>query len=120
MSKGKKINPEESVENTKKINELTPMEKLMYTIGQKHEASIRKSEQKVLSEVMKSIEELILKGMEEKMFIKFYVMTRMFVLDEMSEKDVEKCWKEAVTSFMVIFNTKSLFDEEINFLTKNN
>ena len=42
MSKGKKINPAESVENTKKINELTPMEKLMYTIGQKHEASTKK------------------------------------------------------------------------------
>ena len=104
----------------KKVNELTPMEKLMFTIGQLNEKSKDAKKKKVLSEVMKLIEHVILDDIEENLFIKFYVMTRLFVVDEMTEEDVERCHLEATASFKVMFNAKGMFEESNEYQSKNN
>jgi hypothetical protein len=104
----------------KKVNELTPMEKLMFTIGQLNENSKDAKKKKVLTEVMKIIENVILDDIEENLFIKFYVMTRLFVVDEMTEQDVDRCYLEASASFQVMFNAKSMFEDFTENQIKNN
>lgn len=104
----------------KKVNELTPMEKLMFTIGQLNEKSKNAKRKETLTEVMKIIEHVILDDIEENLFVKFYVMTRLFVVDEMTEQDVETCHLEATASFKVMFNAKKMFEESNEYQSKNN
>jgi len=104
----------------KNINELTPMEKLIFTLGQLSEKSKDAKKKKVLTEVMKIIQHVILDDIEENLFIKFYVMTRLFVVDEMTEEDVETCHLEATASFKVMFNAKTMFEDSNEYQSKNN
>jgi hypothetical protein len=66
---------------------------------------------KVLSDVTEMIQNIILNDIEENLFIKFYVMTRLFVMDKMTDEDVDMCYLEASASFQVMFNAKSLFED---------
>lgn len=95
----------------KKVNELTPMEKLMYTITEMKEGTNDTRKKKVLSDVINIIGNFILDGNEENTFVRFYVMTRLLVMDEMTEEDVNQCYNEATASFMTLFNAQSLFEE---------
>jgi hypothetical protein len=104
----------------KKVNELTPMEKLIFTLGQLSEKSKDAKKKKVLTEVMEIIQHVILDDIEENLFIKFYVMTRLFVMDEMTEEDVDRCYLEAIASFKVMFNAKTMFEESNEYKIKNN
>lgn len=104
----------------RKVNHLTPMEKLMFTLGQMNEQSKTAKRKETLTEVMKIIEHLILDDIEENSFVKFYVMTRLFVMDEMTEKDVEQCHLEATASFKVLFNAKTMFEDSNEYKIKNN
>ena len=104
----------------KKVNELTPMEKLMFTLGQLNEQSKTGKRKETLTEVMKIIEHVILDDIEENLFVKFYVMTRLFVIDEMTEEDVDKCYLEATASFKVMFNAKKMFEDSNEYQSKNN
>jgi hypothetical protein len=95
----------------KKVNELTPMEKLMYAITEMKEGTNDTRKKKVLSDVTEMIQNIILNDIEENLFIKFYVMTRLFVMDKMTDEDVDMCYLEATASFQVMFNAKSLFED---------
>jgi hypothetical protein len=95
----------------KKVNELTPMEKLMYAITEMKEGTNDTRKKKVLSDVTEMIQNIILNDIEENLFIKFYVMTRLFVMDKMTDEDVDMCYLEASASFQVMFNAKSLFED---------
>jgi hypothetical protein len=104
----------------KKVNELTPMEKLMFTITEMKEGTNDTRKKKVFSDVINIIGNNVLDGIEENTFVRFYVMTRLLVVDEMTEEDVNVCYNEATASFKTLFNAQSLFDEEIDNQTKNN
>jgi hypothetical protein len=104
----------------KKVNEFTPMEKLMYSITEMKEGTNDTRKKKVLSDVTQMIQNIILDDIEENLFIKFYVMTRLFVVNEMTEEDVDMCYLEATASFQVMFNAKSMFEDSNEYQSKNN